>query len=121
MFFNKEKLDSESKEKTNLLLKLEKEKKENKLLNQKYQKALIERGSKLEEDLSPIDIDKPEEQNQNKADSLIILKSVEKKKLPKVNLYDVEDISLAIKYNLILAEKSNDKIIEVKNYFFFIL
>lgn len=84
------------------------------MLNQKYQKALTEKGSKPEDDFSPTDIDKTEDQNQYKADSLIILKSVEKKKLPKVNFYDVEDISLAIKYNLILAEKNNDTIIEVK-------
>ncbi len=105
----------EAKEKTNLLLKLEKEKKENKLLNQKYQKAMNEKGYRGEEDISPTETEKGEEQNPNKADSLIVLKSVEKKKLTKVNLYDVEDIALAIKYNLILAEKNNDQIIEVYN------
>lgn len=104
----KEKIEIENKEKTTLLLKLEKEKKENKLINQKYQKLLNDRGKQEEEQLinelenNLIDISTPP-----KSEPI-------HRKLPKVNFYDIEEIALLIKYNLILNRIEFENIIDVK-------
>ena len=77
-----------------------------KLTIQKYQKILAEKGKQEEEN----ELDLQEEKPLNNSD---LQTPHEQKRFPKVNLYDVEEIALMVRYNLVLNRISVDKIIDV--------
>ena len=106
----------ETKEKTSFSLKLDKERKELKALTQKYQNLL---GSKHAEK-EGFDEEKTEQAPEKSPHSTkTIPGQIEKKRLMKVNYYDIEEIGLMLRYNLKLRgipiEKVSDFVSETSD------
>ena len=99
----------ETKEKTAFSLKLDKERKEMKALTQKYQNLL---GSKHAEK-DGFDEEKAEQAPEKSPHSTkTIPGQIEKKRLMKVNYYDIEEIGQMLRYNLKLRDIPIERVSE---------